>query len=300
MNLRHLEVFRHVMQTGTVKGAASVLQVSDAAASKLLATAERRMGLVLFERTRGRLVPTPEARRLYEDVEQLWHRVERIEALTKSLSHPTGGTLNLAISPSLGVTVVPQAATRLLALMPELTINVDLLIPHLLLQSLIEGVADVAVSLNPQQHPNLEIVERSRCGLVCVMPSNHPLAARKFVRASDLPGHAVVSFPQALDYGLSDELLFGKYGDAIVRRLNVRSGQTACWFSHAGAGLAIVDAAAVAGRAFADLAIRPYRCEGSLEIVLLRHRDRPLSLAAKQFCDVFPRIWRELSTAQAM
>lgn len=295
MNLRHLEVFRHVMQTGSVRGAASVLRVSDAAASKLLSTAERRMGLLLFERSRGRLVPTPEARRLYEEVEKLWDRVELIEALMRSLAHPSGGTLNLAISPSFGVTVVPQAATRLLQGMPDLTINVDLLIPHLLLQALVDGIADVGVSLNPQQHPSVEIVERVRCGLVCVMPATHPLAARKVIRAADLPGHAVVSFPQALDYGLSEEALFGRYSDRITRRLNVRSGQTACWFSHAGAGVAIVDAAAIAGGAFQGLAIRPYRCDAGVEIFLLRHRDRPLSRAGLQFCESFRRTWKELS-----
>lgn len=295
MNLRHLEVFRHVMQTGSVRGAASVLRVSDAAASKLLSTAERRMGLTLFERAHGRLVPTPEALRLYEDVEQLWQRVERIETLTHSLAQPTGGTLNLAISPSFGVTVVPRAATRLLESMPDLSINVDLLIPHLLLQNLVDGVADVGVSFNPQQHPSLEVVERSRCGLVCVMPASHPLSARKVIRAADLPGHPVVSFPQALDYGLSDEALFGRHSDLIARRLNVRSGQTACWFSLAGAGLAIVDAAAVAGAAFPELAIRPYRCDARVEILLLRHRDRPLSRAASRFCDSFRRTWSELS-----
>lgn len=298
MNLRHLEVFRHVMQTGTVRGAAAVLRVSDAAASKLLSTAERRMGLVLFERAHGRLVPTPEARRLYEDVEQLWDRVERIEALTRSLAQPSAGTLNLASSPSFGVTVLPHAATRLQAAMPGLIINVDLLIPHLLLQNLVDGVADVGVSLNPQQHPSVVVVDRFRCGLVCVMPASHPLASRSFIRAADLPGHAVVSFPQALDYGISDDALFGAHAGAIDRRLNVRSGQTACWFSHAGAGVAIVDAAAVAGGAFPDLAILPYRCDATLQIYLLRHRDRPLSRAAGEFCKTFRRTWSELSRRQ--
>jgi DNA-binding transcriptional LysR family regulator len=297
MNLRHLEVFRHVMQTGTVKGAASVLRVSAAAASKLLSTAERRMGLALFERAHGRLVPTPEARRLYEDVEQLWHRVERIEALTQALAQPTGGTLNLAISPSFGVSVVPQAAQALLAKVPELTINVELLIPHLLLQSLVEGGADIGVSLNPQPHPSIQVVARSRCELVCVMPNAHTLASRRFVRPADLLSHPVVSFPQALDYGLSDEALFGKQSERIVRRLNVRSGQTACWFSLAGAGVAIVDSAAVAGRAFRDLAVRPYRCDAKLEVLLLRHRDRPLSRAAEQFCEAFKLTWKQLSAS---
>lgn len=297
MNLRHLEVFRHVMQTGTVKGAASVLKVSDAAASKLLATAERRMGLALFERAHGRLVPTPEARRLYEEVEPLWNRVNRIEALTHSLAQPTAGTLNVAISPSFGVTVVPQAATALLEKMPDLTINVDLLVPHLLVQNLVDGIADVGVSLSPAQHPSLEVIEQMRCGLVCVMPMNHPLVNRKNIQPSDLLGHRVVSFPQALDYGLTEEALFGPHSAEIVRRLNVRSGQTACWFSLAGAGVAIVDVAAVAGQAFSNLTLRPYKCDARIEISLLRRRDRPLSLASKHFCDAFRRTWRALSTA---
>jgi DNA-binding transcriptional LysR family regulator len=299
MNLRHLEVFRHVMQTGTVRGAAALLRVSDAAASKLLSTAERRLGLVLFERAHGRLVPTPEARRLYEAVDQLWHRVEQIEALTQSLATPTSGTLNLAISPSFGVTVVPQAATRLLAGLPGLTINVELLIPHLLLRSLVDGTADIAVSLSQQRHPSVEVIARMRCGLVCVMPADHPLVHRKSIRPADLVSHPVVSFPQALDYGLTEEELFGPYADAIVRRLNVRSGQTACWFSLAGAGLAIVDAAAVAGHAFTNLVVRPYRCEARIEIFLLRHKDRPLSRASTQFCEALRATWAELSSARS-
>jgi DNA-binding transcriptional LysR family regulator len=299
MNLRHLEVFRHVMQTGSVRGAASVLRVSDAAASKLLATAERRMGLALFERAHGRLVPTPEARRLYEDVEQLWSRVERIEALTRTLAHPSTGTLNLAISPSLGVTVVPQAATRLLEQIPELTINVDLLIPHMLLQNLVDGIADIGVSINPRQHPSLEIVDRYACGLVCVMPADHALSKRKVIRSTHLQGQSVVSFPQALNYGLSDEALFGQHSESIARRVNVRSGQTACWFSHAGSGLAIVDAAAVAGGAFPHLVIRPYDCDAKVELLVLRHRDRPLSRAAAIFCESFRDSWKELSRAGA-
>ena len=286
------------MQTGTVKGAAAVLRVSDAAASKLLSTAERRMGLALFDRVHGRLVPTPEARRLYEDVEKLWHSVDRIETLTQSLAKPTGGTLNLAISPSFGVTVVPKAATQLLESIPDLTINIDLLIPHLLLQSVIDGSADIAVSLSQQSHPSVEVIERMSCGLVCVMPLTHPLVNKKQIRSSDLISHPVVSFPQAREYGLTDESLFGKHSVSIARRLNVRSGQTACWFSLAGAGVAIVDAAAVAGRAFAGLTVRPYLCDAEIDVYLLRHKDRPLSLASKRFCDVLCDAWTRLWAGQ--
>lgn len=297
MNLRHLEVFRLVMQTGTIKGAAALMHVSEAAVSKLLATTERRMELSLFERAKGRLVPTPEARRLYEDVEQLWTRVERIEDLTRALAHPEDGVLTVAISPSLGTTVVPAAATALLARMPRATINIELLIPHLLLQSLVDGACEVGVSLSPQEHPSLQLVQRHPCRLVCVMPSVHPLAQKREIRAADLKGHAVVSFPQALSYGVTDALLYGAHQQHIDVRLHVRSGQTACWFSLAGAGVAIVDEATVAGNAFPQLAVRPYRSAAKLAIHVLRHRNRPLSRSAQLFCDAFEETWRGFTAA---
>lgn len=295
MNLRHLEVFRLVMQTGSIKGAAVLMHVTEAAVSKLLSTAEYRMGLSLFERTKGRLIPTPEAHRLYEDVEQLWNRVERIEELTRALANPDEGTLSLSISPSLGTTVVPAAATALLTRMPRLIINIELLIPHLLIQSLVDGIAELGVSLSPQEHPSLHLVRRYPCQLVCVMPPKHVLARKKEIRAEDLKGHSVVSFPQALSYGITDASLYGEHHGEIDFRLNVRSGQTACWFSLAGAGVAIVDAATVAADAFAELAVRPYRSPAKIAIHVLRHRNRPLSRAAKMFCETFGQSWQRLN-----
>jgi DNA-binding transcriptional LysR family regulator len=294
MNMRHLEVFRLVMQTGSIKGAAALMHVSEAAVSKLLGTAERRMGLGLFERAKGRLIPTPEAARLYEDVEQLWNRVERIEDLTRALANPDGGALSVSISPSLGTTVAPAATTALLIRMPRLTINIELLVPHLLVQSLVDGISEVGLSLSPQEHPSLQVVQRYPSRLVCVMPPQHVLARKKEIVAQDLQGHAVVSFPQALSYGITDSLLYGAHRENIDVRLNVRSGQTACWFSLAGAGVAIVDAVTVAGDAFPTLAVRPYRSAAKIAIHVLRHRNRPLSSAAKMFCDSFEHTWRRL------
>lgn len=294
MNLRHLEVFRLIMQTGTIKDSAALLYVSEAAVSKMLSLAERQMGISLFERTKGRLVPTPEALRLYDEVDQLWSKVERIETLTRTLANPQGGALYVVSSPSLGTTVLPQAATAVLQMMPKLNIEVDLLIPHMLLQALIDGVAEVGVSLSPQEHPSLEVVSMHPCPLVCVMPSNHPLASRTKIHADDLMQHSVVSFPQAVTYGMTDEALFGDRFKDIMFHVNVRSGQTACWFSLAGAGVAIVDAATVAGNAFPELEIRPYVSNAKLSIRVLRNRNKPLSLAAKRFCEAFDDTWVQL------
>lgn len=61
MRLRHIEVFNAVMLTGTVSRAARLISVSQPAVSRILQHAELQLGFALFQRSKGRLVATPEA-----------------------------------------------------------------------------------------------------------------------------------------------------------------------------------------------------------------------------------------------
>ena len=72
MNLRQIDAFRAVMESGTVSRAAKRLSVSQPAVSKLIQSLEQAIGLVLFDRTRGRLSPNAEATMLLEEVERLF------------------------------------------------------------------------------------------------------------------------------------------------------------------------------------------------------------------------------------
>ena len=62
LSLRQIEVFRAIMMAGSISGAGRMLHVSQPAVSRVLALTETRLGYPLFERAKGRLLPTPEAR----------------------------------------------------------------------------------------------------------------------------------------------------------------------------------------------------------------------------------------------
>ena len=72
LNLRQIEVFRAIMLSGSISGASKLLFVSQPAVSRLIAYTEQRLGLMLFQRIKGRLYPTPEARRLFVEVTALY------------------------------------------------------------------------------------------------------------------------------------------------------------------------------------------------------------------------------------
>ncbi len=70
VNLRHIEIFHAVMTTGNLTEAAHMLHTSQPTVSRELARFEKVLGLKLFERTRGRLHPTVQGLRLFEEVQR--------------------------------------------------------------------------------------------------------------------------------------------------------------------------------------------------------------------------------------
>lgn len=112
LNLRQIEIFRAVMTTGSISGAAQRLFVSQPAVSRLLSHTEQRVGFPLFERIKGRLYSTPEAKKLFHEVESVYRAVQRVHELAQDLSENRSGILNLVSSPSIGQTIIPHAIAR--------------------------------------------------------------------------------------------------------------------------------------------------------------------------------------------
>ena len=85
VNLRHIEIFHAVMTTGNLTEAARMLHTSQPTVSRELARFEKVLGLKLFERTRGRLQPTVQGLRLFEEVQRSWYGLDRIVSAAESL-----------------------------------------------------------------------------------------------------------------------------------------------------------------------------------------------------------------------
>ncbi len=85
VNLRHIEIFHAVMTTGNLTEAARMLHTSQPTVSRELARFEKVLGLKLFERARGRLQPTVQGLRLFEEVQRSWYGLDRIVSAAESL-----------------------------------------------------------------------------------------------------------------------------------------------------------------------------------------------------------------------
>jgi DNA-binding transcriptional LysR family regulator len=71
MNLKHIEAFRAVMLAGSMTAAAKELFTSQPNISRLITQLERETGLLLFQRSGVRLIPTSEGNAFFREVERL-------------------------------------------------------------------------------------------------------------------------------------------------------------------------------------------------------------------------------------
>jgi molybdenum-dependent DNA-binding transcriptional regulator ModE len=91
ISVREMDVFRCVMQSGSVTNAAAALNISQPAVSRMLQQAEERLGFSLFEREKKRLKPTTEAQTLFAEVVDVFAAIEHTQRLAVELRDGQAG-----------------------------------------------------------------------------------------------------------------------------------------------------------------------------------------------------------------
>jgi DNA-binding transcriptional LysR family regulator len=281
LNLRQIEVFRAIMTAGSISGAGRMLHVSQPAVSSVLALTERRLGFLLFERVRSRLLPTPEARRLFAEIESVYDGIQRVNDLAASLAHTGSGTLKVVSSASFGQRMMPQALTRLQARNPQARVDYRSVTFDSLAAHFHAGHAHLGISMVAPAHPNLDSIELGTADLVCVMPRQHPLAAQPCIRPQDFAAHRWIGYPQGSPLASASSAFFGT-ADAGTATVEVHSPVTACAFVSQGMGLALIDAWCVTPDMQASVAVRPITPAARVGIWATYSNLEPLPLLARR------------------
>lgn len=127
MRLRQIEIFYHVYRAGTISGAARTLNVSQPSVSKVLKHTEDQLGIELFLRQRGRLVPTQLAHELFVEASDVYNRISRFNRSLENVGRRRGGHIRLGVLPSLSLSFGPEWIARLRAADPTLTFELTTL-----------------------------------------------------------------------------------------------------------------------------------------------------------------------------
>ena len=292
LGLKQIEYFRAVIEAGTVSAAAELLNVSQPNVSRMLKYLEQRLGFALFDRHRGRLQPTPEARELFKEVHSLHLHLESLQDAVRRIAAGETGMLRIGCSPSLGRFVIPRLVATLRREMPRLPLRLDILSVAQVVDYLVFGEGDCACTIFTIAHPLIVTEEYARGSLVCVVPKGHRLAARTgALGPRDLAGEALIGFPDNTPHGRIVQEFFGSAGAQPKLAASVRFAETACALAEQGNGIALVDEFTISGEVFPALAAVPLRFRKPFRIYFHRLAAQPLSRPGVRFRELL-RDWQ--------
>jgi DNA-binding transcriptional LysR family regulator len=297
LNLRQIEIFRAVMTTGSISGASQLLFVSQPAVSRLLSHTEQRVGFPLFERIKGRLYATPEAKKLFREVESVYQAVQRVNELAGDLAKNRQGILNIVSSPSVGQMLIPEALALFRVRFPEVKLTFQTLGYGYLKERLLDHQADLGIIILPMAHPNLEVTPLCRNRLVCIVPYNHPLTRRATVTLADLRPFPLISYDKATPFGVLVGKMYEQAGEPLTAAIEVGSPQNAGSLVMMGAGVALVDEFSVrswsAGSPNSQLVVRQVADAPILQANLVHLRFEPVSQLTQAFITLLQQLVRQ-------
>lgn len=257
MNYRQLETFRAVLDAGSATAAARSLGLSQPAVSRQLAQIEKKLGLDLFARERGKLVPTAHARALYDEVAFAFEGVERVLNLAAKMRSHNTGTLRIAAPYSFCEVLLPRIVARLAASHPNLRYAVELGSYEAILAMIAKREVDAGILKEPISHAGVSTVELMVSPAVCVLPRAHRLAKLKGIRVADIAAEPLVLLGRNAPWRHEIHVLFRRAGRTPIVRLETHSVGAVCGFVANRLGVSIVPE--LLGAQFADrgVVLRP-------------------------------------------
>ena len=241
LTLRQIEVIRAIMVTGTVGGAARLLNVSSPGISRVMKHAETSVGVKLFSRRGGRYSPTREANAIFNQINGVYDKVEDLQFIISRIKRGADIELKIGSVPSIANIMVPRAIADVRKAFPNLLIEIDILKIEDATDFLMLGKGELVVSSSKIDHPMLTCAPLARGRLKCIVPEAHPLARRSRVTASEIAKYPLIGVDPNDPYGQIMVEVFASHALHYEVTIRARFGSTVCALVTHGLGIAIID-----------------------------------------------------------
>lgn len=285
INLRQIEVFRAIMLARSISGAAKMLNVSQPAVSRLVAYTEQRLGIQLFERIKGRIYPTPEANRLFTEVDSLYQCVTRVNEVAEDLIRQRTAYLRVACSANLSQSLMPRAISAFVRTHPDVQVILRTMSPNTLLQALLERQFDIGVAHMPIAHPNLHVHPLCQTAWSVVIPRTHPMARRRKIRVQDLEDQKLIGYASDIPFAQSLREVAERAGSQLRFSIEVQQAHVAWALAEEQTGIALVDTLTAQRLTHPDVVVKPLETDVRVNVDAFHLLYEPLGRPAKDFLE---------------
>lgn len=283
MNFRQLEIFRAVMISGSASRASELLNVTQPAVSRSIAELEAAVGFALFDRVRGRLVPTPESQMFFRDVSASFLSLDRLRSAAARIRDFGSGSIRIASLAALGSTLVPRAIRAFRQVHPQIAIVLQVVSSSSVRDLVANQQFDLGLAADEVDLSGVDHRVFASFKAVCVLPPRHPLAGKAVIQPADLHN---VPFIALAPEDRARAQMHQVFEAASVKPeiiVETPNAATICALVLEGVGVGIVNPAAADGFEERGLLFRPFEPEIYFKSHLLFRPDAQKARLVKSF-----------------
>lgn len=286
VNLRQIEAFRAVVETGSMTEAGKVLGVSQPAISRHIRDMEAQFGINLFRRHAGRIEPTKDAMALHSEVENCLGGLEQMVQFASDLGEFRRQRLRIAATVGHSYFLLPKVITLFHKKFPKVTISLRSGSSGEVAELVEKGQSDLGFALLSLDSHSVVTEPMPEVELVCVMPRDHPLTKHKVIELEQL---ADVPLLLISEYSLMRKRLLQAFQQAgITPNVILDSTYTGpiCSLVSQGMGVSILDRLTAEAYSDQNIAIRPFSPAIPCELKLVHSAHQTLSAPAKALVEI--------------
>lgn len=291
LNLQALRSFVAVVDAGGFSRAAAVLNLSQPAISKSVATLEREVGMPLLERRAEGVRVTGAGQVLFDRATELFAVERAAEEELRAYLGLERGILRIGASTTIANYLLPSELAQFHAAYPGVTLRVASANTRTVARMLLQRRIDVALVEGPVDHARIEVVPWRVDALVVIAPAHHALAGNKNVSASAIATEPFIVREPGSGTRVEGDRALAERGVAPQIALTLGSTEAIKQAVMAGLGLAVISQSAVsehlAAGTLSVIDVRNWNVPRDL--TLLRLRGRVPSAAAKRFEEMIER-----------
>jgi DNA-binding transcriptional LysR family regulator len=283
----HAAVLRYIDQVarmGSIRRAASALNVASSAVNRQILKLEADLGTPLFERVGNGVRPTAAGEHVIRHARETLAKWQSTCLEISELSGDIHGEVRVVTIPSPIVRLVPRAVAKTSSQHPHISYRIIDADPNEHAEEMRAGRPDIAVLFIDRRYRGYSVAARIRMRLGAIMRPDHPLAKRQELTLTQCAAYPVVMLNDPWILNATAEAEFTHSG-AQFRPLVITNSLAMTKQSiHAGLGIGFFTPTGFVDELKAGSLVHVPLAEPDLsasEIGLLIHRDRQTYPAVK-------------------
>lgn len=286
LNHRQLEAFQAVMQVGSITRAADLLGITQPAVSRLIGALEHAIGYDLFERQKGRLLATPEARALCESVEKSFIGIDKVAQAAADIRLFKRGALQIASMPAIALGFLPRVVSQFATERPGINVSIQIRSSQKVMELIATQQFDIGLAAVRGGHPLVTVEPLLQTSMVCVIPENHRLAEKDVITPKDLENQVFISLGEEWGTRHLVDSAFDTAGiSSRLTTVDTQLSEAACAFAREGFGVSLVEPISAAESLGRGVVARPFEPAIPYDYSLLYPRHRPRGRLTEAFVD---------------